>query len=67
MGRTQRTQSSPPGPEDQGATEEQRSGGGPRGTVDLTVPHAADVSSELGSLAALMTQPGTLVEPREDG
>lgn len=34
-------------------------------TVDLTVPAPGDLSDELGSLAALMTQPGTLAEPRE--
>lgn len=33
--------------------------------VSLSVAHPGDVSPELGSLAALMTQPGTLREPRE--
>lgn len=58
----------PPGREngDRGATKKQRSDGGPRGAVvSLSVPHAGDVSPELGSLAALMAQPGTLAEPRE--
>lgn len=63
-----RTTKAPPGPErgDQGATETQQGdGGSPRGAVDLTVPHAGDVSRELGSLADLMRKPGTLAEPRE--
>lgn len=64
-----RTQKPPPGREngDRGA-KEQRSDGGPRGAVvSLSVSHPADVSPELGSLAALMRQPGTLAEPREVG
>lgn len=62
-----RTTKAPPGREsgDRGATKKQRSDGGPRGAVDLSVPAPADLSDELGTLAALMTQPGTLAEPRE--